>query len=299
MAQQIVPVWERQLQSARGVAEEGLGNVMQHLGGLSESLAAVEQQVLQIDVSTGAGAADEVLGDSSEALQALQAPAQRAFNERDQSLALLQELREPMSALTQLVLQLQTVAAHTRLVSMNASIEASRNSGDGGTRAVAEEVRAVAARIGDSATLIAQRVTEMDQSLLRSLREGELLHTSGEELRLELQLRAREALERMLGSLGAHLGGSHALHASCEALRAQSEQMLMSFQFGDRLNQMLGILGHDMERFIAWIAENRPASHVEAAQWLSDLEASYTTDEQRARHHDNVHVQRSNNVEFF
>ncbi|WP_157270808.1 methyl-accepting chemotaxis protein [Azohydromonas aeria] len=299
MAQQVVPVWERQLQSARQSAEDGLAGAMQGLAGITEGLAVVEQQATQLNLSATAGAADEVLGANAAALEALLAPMRRAFGQRDQALGLLGELREPMALLTQLSQQLQAVSAHTRLLSINASIEASRVADDGGLRAVAEEVRAVAARIGDTGEHIGRHLGELEQAIQRTQHQGELQNTSAEELRIELQLRAREALSLMLGSLSENVNTSQALRAGCEALRTEAERMLVSFQFGDRLNQMLCILGQDMERFVAWLAENRDASNADAAQWLATLEASYTMEEQRARHHDNVLVQRSAGVEFF
>jgi methyl-accepting chemotaxis protein len=62
---------------------------------------------------------------------------------------------------------------------------------------------------------------------------------------------------------------------------------------------MLSIIGNDMANFAHWVDQNPLATQTDAAEWLAALESSYTMEQQRAHHHDNVHVERSTGVEFF
>ena len=73
----------------------------------------------------------------------------------------------------------------------------------------------------------------------------------------------------------------------------------MHFQFGDRLSQMLDIVAKDMQNFARWVAANPYATQSDAAEWLANLEASYTMEEQRSQHHGNVHIDRGSEIEFF
>ena len=77
------------------------------------------------------------------------------------------------------------------------------------------------------------------------------------------------------------------------------EETFVHFQFGDRLGQMLDIVGEDMQKFAHWVAANPYATQSDAADWLATLQASYTMEEQRSQHHGNVHIDRGSEVEFF
>lgn len=300
MAQQIVPVWQRQLQTARQSAEEGTLQVLQRLTALTESLAVVEREATQLDLSAAAGSLEDVLQSNAAVLQVLLAPMQRAFAQRDAALSLLQQLREPLSDLLQAAQQQRASAAHTRLVSMNASIEAGRSgSSDAGFKAVAEELRRVADRVHQGSERVWQLAQGIEQALAAALHQGELQRTSGEELHIEAQLQGRQALSLLLAGLGGSLGALQALSAQCGSLQAGFQEVLAGLQFGDRMSQMLTILGDDMQRFAAWVQQERPASQAEAAQWLAELEGHYTMEQQRAHHHGNVHVQQVKNIEFF
>jgi len=101
------------------------------------------------------------------------------------------------------------------------------------------------------------------------------------------------------GPLDASAQSSAELQQTAIELREQIERAFVHFQFGDRISQMLSIIGNDMDNFADWVAAHPRATHSDAAQWLAALESSYTMDEQRSQHHGNRHVERSSDVEFF
>ena len=70
-------------------------------------------------------------------------------------------------------------------------------------------------------------------------------------------------------------------------------------QYQDRLDQMLGSIDQDMDRFERWLADNREATQADAARWLEELDRTYTMEAQRSHHHGTVAVARSPAVEFF
>ena len=193
-------------------------------------------------------------------------------------------------------------------MAFNASIEANRSqrgtagsgkSTDGGSQAVASELRHVATRMAEAGERVDDVVAQLLAGIRQASREGEIADTQDEELRLELDLKAREALTALLGGLGSALQGSQSVQDTSRALSEQLEAIFMHFQFGDRISQMLSIVANDMDHFAEWVAKNPRATQSDATAWLSALEASYTMDEQRSTHHGNVNVAASAGVEFF
>lgn len=301
MVTQVAPVWSRQLEVTRDAATEGLAQILNNFSEMSGALQSLSTNLESFTLAAAPGAVDSAVRSESPALTALLAPSERAFKERDAAYAELTRCSNALAELQQLSKRARELARHTRLVAMNASIEANRGASGqtGGTHAVATEVRELSTRLGETASAMEKIVVTLAESIGERRRDGEVKDTTAEELRLELDLRAREALAALLGTMGASLQGSDEVRQASATLRDQLDEAFVHFQFGDRVSQMLSIVGNDMTNFARWVAQHPTATQSDAAEWLAALEASYTMEEQRSHHHGNVHVERSSGVEFF
>lgn len=301
MVAQVVPVWSRQLEVTRDAASDGLAAILGTFSEMSESLGVLTSGLEQLAVHAEPGAVDATVRREDPALTALTAASARAFAERDAVVAELGRCVEGLKELQHLAKQARELARHTRLVAFNASIEARRASGqsEGGSQAVASELRMLADRMADTGTRIDRVVLGLAGPADRLRRQGEISDTSLEELRLEIDLRAREALAAMLGSLGGSLRSSGQIEQASRTVRDQLDAAFVNFQFGDRVSQMLSIVANDMNNFTDWVAANPHATQTDAAEWLATLVDSYTMDEQRSRHHGNVVVDHQSGVDFF
>jgi methyl-accepting chemotaxis protein len=120
-----------------------------------------------------------------------------------------------------------------------------------------------------------------------------------DELDLVARQRARAVAAALVNEMSGTLRGSRELRESALRIRGELDHIFLGFQFQDRLNQMLDVVGRDMGRFAEWMAAQRTATPADAAQWLIELENTYTMEEQRTHHHGNVQIERSTAVEFF
>jgi len=301
MVSEVVPVWSRQMESTRDAATEGLSNVLQVFTQMSDALYTLTQNLATFEISAAPGAVHEAVGREAQALNTLTAASQRAFDQRDAAVAELTRCADALSELQQLAKQVREIARHTRLVAFNASIEANRQhgGGEGGSQAVAVELRTLATRMGETGERVERAVLALQGSIRKARQTGEVQDTTPEELRLEIDILARDALRVLLGTMGAALQGSQSVQEASVTLREQLEAVFVHFQFGDRVSQMISIVANDMSNFARWVAQNPRATQSDAAEWLTALEASYTMDEQRSSHHGNVHVDKSTGVEFF
>lgn len=303
MVSEVVPVWSRQLEVTRDAASEGLSGILQVFTQMNDALQTLTQNLSSFQLSAAPGAVHEAVGREAEALNTLTAASQRAFAQRNEAMAELSRCADSLGELLQLAKQVREIARHMRLVAFNASIEANRNrgsgSGEGGSQAVAVELRTLSTRMAETGERVERVVLALQGSIRKARQTGEVQDTTPEELRLEIDIQAREALRVLLGGVGAALQGSQSVQEASALLRDQLESVFMHFQFGDRVSQMLSIVANDMSNFAIWVAAHPQATQTDAAQWLAALEASYTMDEQRSSHHGNVHVDKSAGVEFF
>jgi methyl-accepting chemotaxis protein len=301
MVTQVVPVWSRQLEVTRDAADEGLSQLLGNFSEISGVLSTLTDNLETFTVAAEPGAVDDAVRAESPALEKLLAASQRAFQQRDAAVAEMARCVSGLTELQQLAKQSREIARHARLVAFNASIEANRTrtQNDGGAQAVATELRMLAAQMAGTGEQIERVVTSLNGTIRKARCEGEVGDTSDEELRLEIDLCARQALATLLGSLGASLQGSSQVRHASALLREQIDQVFLNFQFGDRVSQMMSIIANDMTHFAQWLAAHPRATQTDAAEWLAALEGSYTMDEQRSHHHGNVHIERSSVVEFF
>jgi methyl-accepting chemotaxis protein len=300
MVTEVVPVWARQLHITRESADTGLSSVLQAFAEMSGALDTLLGQLEGMSTSAQPGAVDNAVEASSGPLSALLGPSLRAFEQRDKAQAEVDHCVRTMQELLPLARQAMEIGRHTRLVAFNASIEASRDSQrDGGNEAVAHEMRLLAQRMSENGAAVHRLTEALFQRLSETRNAAVTQEVTSEELRMELDLRAREALQALMSAVGASLSTSGSVRDASAALRNHLDEAFVHFQFGDRVSQMLAIIGNDMNNFVDWVGRNPVATVDDANEWLRRLEASYTMEEQRSEHHGNVHVDRSSEVEFF
>jgi hypothetical protein len=301
MVSQIVPAWSEQVGVSRTANQDGMSNLLTTFSTISGMLDTLNALFEGCKPSVAPGAVGEAIDAQRPAIDALLQPMERAFKQRDAMLEQLGVCATTAAKLQQLSKEIRSVGAHTRLVAFNASIEANRSHGgqNGGQSSVATEIRTLAERVVALCDQLDAQIRPMYESTRQTHQEGLLTDTSVEELRLEAELKAREALQSLLQNLGASVGGATNVQAFSRELTQHMESMFTHFQFGDRVEQMLDIIGKDMNRFVDWSKDNPYATALDVQNWLKKLEKSYTMSEQRSQHHGTEHVTVGSQVDFF
>ncbi|MDC8785962.1 hypothetical protein [Roseateles koreensis] len=76
-------------------------------------------------------------------------------------------------------------------------------------------------------------------------------------------------------------------------------QAMHALQFGDRLSQMLLVLKSDVQRYLQQAPAMTHCGPADAEQWLDELSARYTTEEQRQAHAGELKAPNPETVDFF
>jgi methyl-accepting chemotaxis protein len=299
MVTQIVPVWSRQMEVTRDASNDGLAHILGVFTEINSVLQELTQNMASMTIAPGS--IDAALSRESAALDLLRSASERALVQRQKAIDAISAHCEDLEQLRKLSKRSREIARHTRLVAFNASIESSRGHDEsrGGNQAVAQEVKTLADHMADTSERIDVIIERVNRTLGMIRTEGEVSSVSPEELAQEINLRAREALQALLAAVGSSSHSSTQAQHAVERLLHQLDGAYVHFQFGDRISQMLDILNENMVRFTRWVQANPKATQTDAAEWLTQLEASYTMEEQRSHHHGNVHVERGSCVEFF
>jgi methyl-accepting chemotaxis protein len=297
---QVVPVWQRQIESAKSHSEQSTAGILASFSSISERLERAIEVTQNSSASLSGQGVNDVIRQNEESLEELLEPMRSALQSRDEVYSKLEPLVRTMDDLRRVAVQIKQLARRINMVALNASVEASRAGDKGsGFAIVAQEVRQLALQSGEAASQMMSRTADIDKEL-QQLRVQSAAHdSSDEELRAQADKVARSVIGSLLLSLGKMQQSSHELRETGAAVRDEVERVLMGFQTQDRLSQILSSITEDMTRLNEWVLQGGDLSASQAGEWLARLEGSYTMEEQRTHHHGNAAIARETAIEFF
>jgi methyl-accepting chemotaxis protein len=209
----------------------------------------------------------------------------RAFvASRDEVLGSVRALDGATGSLRDMAEDVAKIARQTNLLSLNAAIEAARAGESGrGFAVVASEVRRLSTESGNTGKRIADQVQDfsgrMHDALSQAARNAKA--DAGVIQRCEI------TIKQVVGEVDCAVTGlnrrASEQAARGQAVRLQVQNLLVAFQFQDRVQQILDQVGasitQGVERLQSALATGRVPT---AAEWQVLLGQGYTTHEQRA-----------------
>ena len=176
------------------------------------------------------------------------------------------------------------IARQTNLLSFNAAIEAARAGDTGrGFAVVAAEVRRLSTESGETGRRIGSQVQGFEAKMHDTLAQAtqQSVQDTGVIAASEATIgRVIEQVDEAVSQL--HQRAAE-LSARGHAVREQVQQLMVAFQFQDRVQQIIDQVNQSMAgallRLQQAVAEGRAPT---ADEWLALLSAGYTTGEQRA-----------------
>ena len=277
-------VWTQQLLLVQAQVADAAGQLL--LG-----FAAIMEQLDEPTSPDGGSAADETAQAAAAELQQCEADLQglldhlQAFiSSRGETLALVRGLASESTQLQTMAGQVDLIARQTSLLSINAAIEAAHHGAAGrGFAVVAAEMRRLSTESGETGRLMGQQVQGFGHRMSSALQRADASAVEEQARVAGSEDTVRAVITRLGASLQSLSRHAERLDERGRVVKAQVEQLMVTFQFQDRVQQILDQTASSLDSALGGAREallqGRP---VMASQWQAWLTKGYTTDEQRA-----------------
>lgn len=276
--------WNAHLATAQQQMREATEQLLQAFIQILEQLDAITDPAQPVGSAQGMDQRVRMLEQCESRLHALLENFHGFVKSRDTVLASVRSLSGASATLQGMVEDVAKIARQTNLLSLNAAIEAARAGQSGrGFAVVAAEVRRLSTESGETGKRIGDQVTDFGDRMKAALSQAadSAAQDSGvikasEQVIVEVVADVDSAVSQ-LQERAVELGARSA------AVRVQVEQLMITFQFQDRVHQIMDQVNQSIGSAVARLQESllsgTPPSQDE---WTALLTAGYTTDEQRA-----------------
>lgn len=195
----------------------------------------------------------------------------------------VRELGAVSGELREMAADVDKIARQTNLVSLNATIEAARVGAAGrGFAVVAGEVRRLSTESGETGRRIGRQVQAFGESMAAALQQAEQLTAAD-----AVVVRQGEAtVNQVVGQVDQAVTRLQAQAADLGTrggrVREEVQQLMVAFQFQDRVQQILDQVHHSIDGALQTLQQDLADGRVpNESQWQRVLTLGYTTAEQR------------------
>lgn len=289
LALRIVPIWQRHIMSTSGQVEDSISALTQRFSSLVQELGLVTETT---HIDSDEDDFIHSIDDDRTELMSLFKEFTNITESNDRLSSKIEHLHEYTGQLDNMAGEVRAIADQTNLLALNAAIEAARAGDSGrGFAVVADEVRTLSGQSGDTGNRITDKTEEVNQVVKElsnfSAQTSESVHNaieSGEQIVEDVVKDLNERTQNLAED-------GKKLYSLSSMLQAEIRDMLVSFQFQDRVTQILQQVTGSLDHISGIVEERRNIRASGAAPepldidaLLDEVKSNYTTTEERINH---------------
>lgn len=288
---EVLPVWERQINSAKVQTEDAVTALSQRFMGIYQKIdaAVVASQQAAGGIVGENGGIVEILNQSKQELSSVIDAMEAALGSKQALLSEIAKLSKFTEELKKMATDVGSVAERTNLLALNAAIEAARAGEAGrGFAVVADEVRKLSGMSGEAGKRITQTVGVINSAIIATLRTADDFAKLDASTMGQAKTVVQDVLEKFSTAAGSLAESSEVMQTEARGVRTEVEDVLVSMQFQDRVCQIMSHIQDDIAKLSTLLREDESDKkgeiRIDVPSWLAALHATYTTAEQRQNH---------------
>jgi methyl-accepting chemotaxis protein len=292
---EIVPAWAKQLDLARFQGNNSINELSDTFGNIRNKLdEAIEtSQATSSDMHSDKGLTHVIETADTELNQIIQS-LNEAMSGRDELLSEINNLTTIAEELSKMGEEVAGIASQTNLLALNAAIEAARAGEAGrGFAVVADEVRTLSTRSGETGARITERIGQVNSTLFNTLEKTQQFTEQDAKLIEGAEKTIEMVIKQYRDSGGQIIESAEQLEDESKAVKIAIEEVIISLQFQDRVSQILDQIHNNMnelspqvEQCLSDISAGEQSQEINKEQWLQNFKSTYTTVEQVNLHND-------------
>jgi methyl-accepting chemotaxis protein len=286
---EVFPIWKRQIDTSISHGVENIDALVQRFSALSEELRRVHSST---HISSTDDRIIKEIEQDKQSLRALFVQLGEILNSNEEMFTSVQNLEMLTRDLDEMALEVGKIADQTNMLALNAAIEAARAGESGrGFAVVADEVRTLSTQSAKTGQGIAEKIHSIGDALHQVFSTSQEVH---QEESASVH-RGEETIERVIEGLSSQ---THTLQQDGEELlrlgttiNAEIDEVLVAFQFQDRVSQILAHIGKSLDDSVEMIqmrisqrTGGGQIDPLDVDRLLAEMKDTYATVEQLKNH---------------
>jgi methyl-accepting chemotaxis protein len=290
LCKETIPILILQIESSRSEIEVSIIGLSKRF---SNMVGEIEGSIVVTSAqSTNDYGVKDLFGPTQQALELLEGSLTSSVDREKQILNEVESLALQVDTLHKMSENVGNIASQINLLALNAAIEAARAGDQGrGFAVVADEVRKLATRSSETGESMSAMVAEVTKAMAQAMKKVKGNSESGQASIKDNQLLVKGTIEKMQTNMVRLEKNTDNLVVTGKAVQEQINEVLVFLQFQDRTSQVLTHAIDTMSKIEQLVAEKQlqrqsgaEVSPIEIASLLNEMQAGYSTTEQKKHH---------------
>ncbi len=301
-ASSVVPLWSTHLESSRQQMDCAVTDLVGKFGAIAGAL----DSVVEASHSAVGDGYDQIFDSSRHRLESVVSALDAALDRKQRTMSALRGLMAINSQMGVMTTEVASIASQTRIVALNAVLEAERVGPVGRAfGVVAQEVRKLAEVSEAAGHRMGALAKQVGDAITTTLGAAESDAAMEDNMVRDSSIEVQEVLEQLHDFVSRLQGASADLGRAAIEIKDNISMSLVDFQFQDRIGQVLSHVIAAVDSLPATLEAAGAAGAdqlqpIDSASMLAELRGSYTMAEEHDQHGSGASVGvRDSEITFF